>query len=204
MRELVTSAGLLVDFSDFLGAVERQPMSEADLVRDAQRGDTTAFEELYRQHVARIYGLCLRMCANPAKAEASPPQSPAAKDEPVMQKQFLAAGDVRGMVRLMRYPALGKIDMALSAGHAGPIAEVRFWHNDKMLLSAGKSDGCVMLWKVHHHHHGHHHHHHHSHHHGGTGHGEKKGVEEAGAAGDGHHDEVASSSSGGSSSGSDE
>ncbi len=69
MRELVTSAGLLVDFSDFLGAVERQPMSEADLVRDAQRGDTAAFEELYRQHVARIYGLCLRMCANPAKAE---------------------------------------------------------------------------------------------------------------------------------------
>ncbi|MGB5552960.1 MAG: sigma-70 family RNA polymerase sigma factor [Thermoanaerobaculia bacterium] len=65
----MTSAGLLVDFSDFLGAVERQPMSEADLVRDAQRGDTTAFEELYRQHVSKIYGLCLRMCANPAKAE---------------------------------------------------------------------------------------------------------------------------------------
>jgi len=69
MRELVTSAGLLVDFSDFLGAVERQPMSEADLVRDAQRGDAAAFEELYRLHVSKIYGLCLRMCANPAKAE---------------------------------------------------------------------------------------------------------------------------------------
>jgi len=69
MRELVTSAGLLVDFSDFLGAVERQPMSEADLVRDAQRGDTAAFEELYRLHVSKIYGLCLRMSANPAKAE---------------------------------------------------------------------------------------------------------------------------------------
>ena len=69
MRELLTSAGLLVDFADFLGPVEHDPMSEADLVRDAQRGDTAAFEELYRQHVARIYGLCLRMCANQAKAE---------------------------------------------------------------------------------------------------------------------------------------
>ena len=140
--------------------------------------------------------------ANPAKA--TPPQSPPAKDETVMQKQFLAAGDVRGMVRLMRYPALGKVDMALSAGHAGPVAEVRFWHNDKMLLSTGKSDGCVMLWKLHHHHHHHHGHHHHSQHHGGTGHGGEKGQEEAGAARDNHHDEVGSSSSSGSSSGSDD
>jgi RNA polymerase sigma-70 factor (ECF subfamily) len=69
MRELLTSAGLLIDFSDFLGAVEHNPMSEADLVRDAQRGDTAAFEELYRLHVSKIYGLCLRMCSNPAKAE---------------------------------------------------------------------------------------------------------------------------------------
>lgn len=69
MRELLTSTGLLVDFSDFLGAVEHNPMSEADLVRDAQRGDTAAFEELYRLHVSKIYGLCLRMCSNPAKAE---------------------------------------------------------------------------------------------------------------------------------------
>ena len=69
MRELLTSAGLLLDFSDFLGAVELPRMSVADLVRAAQRGDTAAFEELYRQHVARVYGLCLRMCANPAKAE---------------------------------------------------------------------------------------------------------------------------------------
>ena len=69
MRELLTSTGLLVDFSDFLGVVEHNPMSEADLVRDAQRGDTAAFEELYRLHVSKIYGLCLRMCSNPAKAE---------------------------------------------------------------------------------------------------------------------------------------
>lgn len=69
MRELLTSTGLLIDFSEYLAAVEHAPMSEADLIRDAQRGDTAAFEELYRLHVAKIYGLCLRMCSNPAKAE---------------------------------------------------------------------------------------------------------------------------------------
>ena len=35
----------------------------------AQRGDTAAFEWLYRRHVARIYALCLRMTADPALAE---------------------------------------------------------------------------------------------------------------------------------------
>mgnify|MGYP001818562441 CR=1 FL=1 len=69
MRELLTSAGILIDVSDLPGPVERKPMSEADLVREAQRGDTAAFEELYRQHVSNVYGLCLRMCSNRGKAE---------------------------------------------------------------------------------------------------------------------------------------
>ena len=69
MRELLTSAGILIDVSDLPGPVECKPMSEADLVREAQRGDTAAFEELYRQHVSNVYGLCLRMCSNRGKAE---------------------------------------------------------------------------------------------------------------------------------------
>jgi RNA polymerase sigma-70 factor (ECF subfamily) len=69
VRELITSAGLLIDFPDLLATVGNDPMSEADLVRAAQGGDTAAFEELYRLHASRVYGLCLRMCANPAKAE---------------------------------------------------------------------------------------------------------------------------------------
>ncbi len=47
-------------------------MSSADLdawIRDAQRGDVAAFERLYRAHADHIYGLCLRMTANPATAE---------------------------------------------------------------------------------------------------------------------------------------
>jgi len=39
------------------------------LVRRAQGGDRRAFEELYRLHVNRIYGLCLRMCGQRTLAE---------------------------------------------------------------------------------------------------------------------------------------
>lgn len=39
------------------------------LVRQAQRGRTEAFEELYKRQVARVYGLCLRMVSDPARAE---------------------------------------------------------------------------------------------------------------------------------------
>jgi RNA polymerase sigma-70 factor (ECF subfamily) len=44
-------------------------MSESDLVTRAQGGDLAAFESLYRTHESRIYGLCLRMVADPTRAE---------------------------------------------------------------------------------------------------------------------------------------
>jgi hypothetical protein len=37
-------------------------------VRAAQAGDTTAFEALYREHVGRVYALCLRTAGQPADA----------------------------------------------------------------------------------------------------------------------------------------
>jgi RNA polymerase sigma-70 factor (ECF subfamily) len=39
------------------------------LVDRCRRGDLAAFEELYRAHSGRIYGLALRMLGNPADAE---------------------------------------------------------------------------------------------------------------------------------------
>lgn len=42
---------------------------ESDLVGHARRGDVGAFEALYRRHVDRVYGLCLRMVADRARAE---------------------------------------------------------------------------------------------------------------------------------------
>jgi RNA polymerase sigma-70 factor (ECF subfamily) len=42
---------------------------EAALIARAQSGDTRAFEALYREHVDRVYGLCLRMTGNVGEAE---------------------------------------------------------------------------------------------------------------------------------------
>ena len=42
---------------------------EAALIARARSGDTRAFEALYRAHVDRVYGLCLRMTGNVSEAE---------------------------------------------------------------------------------------------------------------------------------------
>ncbi|MEM7430321.1 MAG: RNA polymerase sigma factor [Pseudomonadota bacterium] len=42
---------------------------EANWIARAQRADSRAFEQLYRLHVDRVYGLCLRMTGNVAEAE---------------------------------------------------------------------------------------------------------------------------------------
>ena len=42
---------------------------EAALVQRARRGDMRAFERLYREHIGRVYGLCLRLTRDPAYAE---------------------------------------------------------------------------------------------------------------------------------------
>ena len=42
---------------------------ESERVARARNGNVAAFEDLYREHVGRVYGLCLRMTGNPASAE---------------------------------------------------------------------------------------------------------------------------------------
>jgi RNA polymerase sigma-70 factor (ECF subfamily) len=42
---------------------------EAAWIRQAQKADSRAFEALYRLHVDRVYGLCLRMTGNVSEAE---------------------------------------------------------------------------------------------------------------------------------------
>lgn len=42
---------------------------EKDRIRLARDGDTHAFEALYREHVRRVYAVCLRMTANITRAE---------------------------------------------------------------------------------------------------------------------------------------
>lgn len=47
----------------------RQDPDKLQLVRKAQTGDVAAYEQLYRQHVSGVYGLCLRLVADPVQAE---------------------------------------------------------------------------------------------------------------------------------------
>lgn len=60
------------DYSPPMVSLERPPLTdEADWIAKAQRSDATAFERLYRMHVDRVYGLCLRMTGNVSEAEDS-------------------------------------------------------------------------------------------------------------------------------------
>lgn len=47
----------------------RTRLAMTDLVDRARGGDTAAFERLYRENVGRVYAICLRMCADRARAE---------------------------------------------------------------------------------------------------------------------------------------
>jgi len=47
----------------------RRAAEERALVESAKRGSKAAFETLYRDHVGKVYGLCLRMTTNRATAE---------------------------------------------------------------------------------------------------------------------------------------
>ena len=67
------SALLTASTSDYSQAmVTKAPNIDADeaaWIRQAQRSDAQAFEALYRLHVDKVYGLCLRMTGNVSEAE---------------------------------------------------------------------------------------------------------------------------------------
>ncbi len=56
----------VVDFSD---GSSREHADEGTTVRAAVRGDRRAFETLYRRHVGRVHGLCLRLTGHRETAE---------------------------------------------------------------------------------------------------------------------------------------
>ena len=58
------------DYSrDMVNDHSESAADEAAWIGQAQRADARAFERLYRLHVDRIYGLCLRMTGNVSEAE---------------------------------------------------------------------------------------------------------------------------------------
>ena len=54
---------------DETAPVTEQQNHDGALVDRAQRGNAAAFEELYRRHIDKVYGLCVRMTGNQAEAE---------------------------------------------------------------------------------------------------------------------------------------
>ncbi len=58
------------DYSEEMVAASTPAISEeAAWIRQAQQSDSRAFEKLYRMHIDKVYGLCLRMTGNVAEAE---------------------------------------------------------------------------------------------------------------------------------------
>ena len=58
------------DYSPKMVSLERPALTdEADWIARAKQSDSGAFERLYRMHIDKVYGLCLRMTGNVAEAE---------------------------------------------------------------------------------------------------------------------------------------
>jgi len=58
------------DYSrDMVTAKNESSTAESAWIQKAMEGDTRAFESLYRLHVGKIYGLCVRMTGNAAEAD---------------------------------------------------------------------------------------------------------------------------------------
>ena len=60
---------------------------DQDIVSRAQAGDKSAFEILYRKHVGRVYGVCLRIVSNADRAEE------------LTQQAFIRAWEMLGSFR---------------------------------------------------------------------------------------------------------
>jgi len=68
MAALLTAE--ISDYSHSMIAVTQTVVSEeAVWIRRAKKSDSRAFEKLYRMHIDKVYGLCLRMTGNVAEAE---------------------------------------------------------------------------------------------------------------------------------------
>uniref|UniRef100_A0A8C7YJ93 EMAP like 5 n=1 Tax=Oryzias sinensis TaxID=183150 RepID=A0A8C7YJ93_9TELE len=62
-------------------------------------------------------------------------------------RQVLATGDDLGYVKLFRYPAKGKYaKFKRYVAHSTHVTNVRWTHNDSLLVTVGGGDTCLMIW----------------------------------------------------------
>jgi len=58
------------DYSQHMATADTAAIAdERALIKQAQRSDAEAFEALYRLHIDKVYGVCLRMTGNVSEAE---------------------------------------------------------------------------------------------------------------------------------------
>ena len=69
IRRIGTTSSAAIELLARQRPAETVAWTEAEAIRRAQAGDSTAFEFLYQLHSRRVYALCLRMMSNPADAE---------------------------------------------------------------------------------------------------------------------------------------
>jgi len=68
LEALLTVAGS--DYSRGMTSADTDKVTDEEAwIRRAKRSDAQAFEALYRLHVGKVYGLCLRMTGNVSEAE---------------------------------------------------------------------------------------------------------------------------------------
>jgi len=68
LAALLTS--VISDYSQVMATATTDAREdERALIKRAQRSDARAFEALYKMHVDRVYGICLRMTGNVSEAE---------------------------------------------------------------------------------------------------------------------------------------
>lgn len=62
---------------------------------------------------------------------------------------MLATGDKLGKVRLFKYPSVkADSDFKEYNGHSSEITRIRFSYNESCLISVGRFDRAVILWKT--------------------------------------------------------
>lgn len=63
--------------------------------------------------------------------------------------QLLAAGDVRGTLKLYRYPCIQmEVQHLIGRGHSSPISCIKFTDDNKYLFTTGLYDSCILQWEL--------------------------------------------------------
>jgi WD40 repeat protein len=64
-------------------------------------------------------------------------------------RKLLAVGQNKGDVALYNYPATSKTSKSRTVkGHSGEVANTRFSIDDETLVTVGKHDRGILVWKV--------------------------------------------------------